>query len=142
MDKPTTLKRSQVLPLHEPADIYAVLSRLTIGEQVPPTVYITDYKDDIIPPWTVGEVERCASGLLILTVYDPTTRKQPTLFDPGVAVATDIFTLETKTLRGPFWCWHEGCPASAHARNPLGDCRQWARQIVDKAHKAERLVVA
>lgn len=137
MDKPT-LTRAQVRPLHEPPDIYAALIGLKIGEPVPPHIYITDYKDDSIPPWTVAEIERHGS-LLILTVIDPTARKQETLFEPEIFVACDVFTQATKTLAGPFYGYYPGCE---HARNMLADIRQHARQLVDRARKTERQAVA
>lgn len=141
MNKPT-LKRSLVIPLHLPEDIYRVLSSLEIGAPVPPQIYICDYKDGTIPPWTVAEIQERGGAYRILTVVDPTSEQQTTLLDPVRMVAVDVFTLPTKTLRGPFWTWFEGCPADAHVRNPLADCRQHARQIVDRAGKAERECVA
>lgn len=136
--QPTTLKRSQVIPLHEPANIYAVLSQLTIGERIPSCVYITDYKDGTIPPWTVREIEK-HGNLLILTVCDETEQKQATLFEQAHCVARDVFTMPTKTLAGPFYGYYPGCE---HARNMLADIRQHARQIVDQSRKAERAGVA
>lgn len=122
------MKRTQVKPLSEPADIYQVLSQLQIGQQVPPEVLIADYKNGDIPPWTVREIER--SNCLILTVIDPTARRDATLFEPELVVAREVFTLPTKTLAGPFYMYHPGC---IHARNMLADIRQHARQ------KSERM---
>lgn len=134
--KPTTIKRSQVMPLHEPANIYAVLSQLAIGQPVPANVLIADYKDGSIPTWTVREIEP-HGNLLILTVCDETEQSQATLFEQAHCVARDVFTMPTKTLAGPFYGYYPGCE---HARNMLADIRQHARQIVDQGRKAERQV--
>lgn len=134
MDKPTFPKRRDMWPLYLPEDIYAVLSCLKTGEPVPPTVFISDYKDGSIPPWTVVEIDRHGSAL-VLTIIDPTAPIRETLFTPSLTVGCDIFTLPTKTLAGPLYGYHPGC---VHARNPLADIRQHARQFVDRARKAER----
>ena|SRR5579885_445044 len=129
----TIVKRSQVLPLAIPADIYTALACLRVGDPVPPQVYIADYQDDSIPPWTVREIEP-HDRLLILTVCDERAPVQATLFEPAHVVARDIFTMPTKTLAGPLYSYYPGC---VHARNPLADIRQQARQIVDRACKRE-----
>lgn len=146
MSATTTLKRTQVLPLHEPPDIYAVLSRLEIGQQVPANVLICDYTNGVIPPWTVREIQKGGGELLILTVCDESEphqdkQEQATLWDvtPDYWPARDVFTLSTKTLAGPLYGWHPGC---VHARDMLADIRQHARQIVDRATKAGRRAAA
>jgi hypothetical protein len=127
------MKRSQVLPLASAADIYAVLVHLHAGEFVPPQVYIRDYQDGTIPPWMIREIE-AHDRLLIVTVCDEQAPVQATLFAPAHLVARDIFTMPTKTLAGPLYGYYPGC---VHARNPLADIRQYARQIVDYAQKKE-----
>lgn len=139
MNKPT-LKRAQVLPLHLPEDMYQVLSHLEIGQRVPAQVLITDYKDGAIPPWIVREIEHCDGSMLILTACDESLIYQATLFEPEHCTAMDVFTLPTKTLAGPFYGY--AGPGCEHARNPLTNIRQHARQIVDKSHKAETEVAA
>lgn len=131
------LKRSQVQPLHLPEDIYTVLSGLQIGQQVPAQVLIYDLNDGSIPSWEVAEIEQAGGLLLIMTVVDRSATWQP-LGLPVCFVATDVFTLPTKTLAGLIYGYYPGCE---HARNMLADIRQYARQIVDRQlkKKARRL---
>lgn len=134
-----SLKRSQVLPLHEPAAIYAVLSRLEIGQMVPPQVLTTDYTDGTISPWTVREIEQHGPALILTVCDESIFYPSRNLLDQDHCTAMDILTLPTKTLTWPFYGYYPGC---VHPRNKLADIRQHARQLVDKARKAERQVVA
>jgi hypothetical protein len=123
------ITRSQIRPLHQPADIYVALARLVVGDPVPLEVYIADYRDDAIPPWVVREIE-ISDSLLILTVCDESEWHAPTLWAPSYCVARDVFTQPTKTHAGPLYGYYPGC---VHGRNMLADIRQHARQIANRA---------
>lgn len=119
-----TMKRSDVRTLDQAPEIYAVLSVLKPGDDVPACVYIADYADtDEIPAWQVREIE--VIGLYrILTIIDSSTRK--TRLDGTVAaLAHEVFTAPGKSLRAPLYLWSKN---GNHRRDMYADIRQHARQ--------------
>jgi hypothetical protein len=124
---PDVPKRAQIKPLHEPAAIYATLSILAIGEQVPPEVYICDYDTGGIPPWMLKERKDLSGPYQTLTVIDTSTRHKR--LEGTSWVACDVFCCPTKILRTPLYTYYAGC---VHEFNELADIRQHARQIADR----------
>jgi hypothetical protein len=120
-------KRIQVRPLREAALIYAALSALTVGQWVPPEVYICDYDAGGIPPWMLKERKDLGGPYHTLTVIDASTQHERS---EGTGwVARDVFCCPTKVLATPLYTYYAGC---VHEFGMLEDIQQRARQIADR----------
>lgn len=99
---------------------WPLLRSLSPGDQVPPELYVLDYRDGDRPRWTVREVEDLVTGGRVLVVVDSDNGAED-LFGAADPVALRIVTHPNKTLRTqPF-------PLSGQPAPMLCDLDQQAR---------------
>jgi hypothetical protein len=114
------MHRHDYKPLSEGSAIYEVLSKLDVGDTVPPQIYIRDFRRGGIPAWIVRE--KSVSGPVTdLVVCDEGL--------PHKTIAMVVLTCQRTTLGGRLFQYFPGCD---QARQMFGDIRQDARQIAEK----------
>ena len=94
-------------PLLEPQAVYETLKALHLGDAIPPQIYVSDYRDGVIPDWRIHySVFRGVNVLLVAfdmsNTYHPGGQpaQQMGLFDNDLCYpAVRIISSPRKTLR-------------------------------------------
>jgi hypothetical protein len=121
--------RCDVPPLYDESEIHQAVKDIKPGERIPEQIYVQDYRDGSIPPWTVQECSPCGNGLY-LTLIDPTTRHGYG-YPANSYVGLDLITMPTRTLAGGLYLYYPG-PECVRRRNQFCDVRQEARKIAER----------